>query len=115
MRQCAIFIRYREPPNEKDLQKGAAIVKLGRTLVTDPAARETRYLETIAIIYDHWNETDHKTRLAKFEEASGKLATDFPDDTEAAIFMPLPYAQALTRRIRHLQNKNEPARFSIRS
>jgi len=78
-----------EPPNEKDLQKGAAVIKLGRSLATDPSARETRYLETIATIYDHWNETDHKTRLTKFEEASGKLAADFPDDNEAAIFYAL--------------------------
>ncbi|MGC3943247.1 MAG: hypothetical protein QM762_01700 [Chryseolinea sp.] len=75
-----------EPPNENDLKKGTAIVTLGRSVVTDPTSREARYLETIATIYDGWQEQDHKTRLLKFEEASAKLHNDFPDDNEAAIF-----------------------------
>ncbi|MDJ1506016.1 hypothetical protein QNI22_35485 [Cytophagaceae bacterium BD1B2-1] len=75
-----------EPPTEADLQKGADVIKLARTLVTDATSREAKYLETIATIYDGWKETDYKTRVAKFEVASGKLAADFPDDTEAAIF-----------------------------
>jgi len=75
-----------EPPTEADLKKGAEVIKLGRSLGADPASREARYLETIAVIYDGWNETDHKTRMAKFEAASEKLAADFPDDNEAAIF-----------------------------
>src|SRR5690349_12632057 len=52
-----------EPPTEKDLEKGAAIVALGRTVVTDPEAREARYLESIAAIYDNWKDLDHRTRL----------------------------------------------------
>ncbi|MEJ1240612.1 tetratricopeptide repeat protein [Chryseolinea sp. T2] len=75
-----------EPPNENDLKKGSAIITLGRSVVTDPSARESRYLETIATIYDGWHEQDHKARLLKFEEASAKLHQDFPDDNEAAIF-----------------------------
>ena len=75
-----------EPPSEKDLQKGADIIALGRSVVTDPATREARYLETIATIYDGWKELDHRSRVAKFEEASAKLQADFPDDNEAAIF-----------------------------
>jgi len=75
-----------EAPSEADLKKGEEVIRLGRTLVTDSASREAHYLETIAVIYDHWNETDHKTRLGKFEEASGRLATGFPDDNDAAIF-----------------------------
>lgn len=75
-----------EPPSEKDLKKGEEIVTLARTLITDPAAREARYLETIAVIYDQWNTLDHKTRVGKFAAASEKLSVDFPGDNEAAIF-----------------------------
>ena len=75
-----------EPPNEHDLQKGSAIIALGRSVVNDTASREARYLEAIATIYDDWQEQDHRTRVAKFEEASAQLHGDFPDDAEAAIF-----------------------------
>jgi tetratricopeptide (TPR) repeat protein len=75
-----------EPPNEKDLQKGASIVALGRSVVTDSTTREARYLETIATIYDDWKQQDHRTRIGKFEQASARLQRDFPEDQEAAIF-----------------------------
>ena len=75
-----------EPPSESDLIKGSAIIALGRSVVTDPANREARYLEAVATIYDHWQDWDHRTRLLKFEQASAKLHEDFPDDNEAAIF-----------------------------
>lgn len=75
-----------EPPTEHDLEKGAQVIALGRTVVSDPTSREARYLEAIATIYDEWKELDHATRMAKFEEASAKLHRDFPADNEAAIF-----------------------------
>lgn len=80
-----------ERPSQEDLNKGSRIIKLARSLITDPSSREAAYLETIATIYDQWDKLDHQTRLLKFEEASEKLHAQYPGDNEAAIF----YALAL--------------------
>jgi tetratricopeptide (TPR) repeat protein len=81
-----------EIPSEKDLQKGARIIALARSLIENKKSRESDYLETIAAIYDQWDKLDHRTRILKFEKASETLYTKYPNDNEAAIF----YALALT-------------------
>jgi len=80
-----------EIPSEKDLQKGARIVALARSLTEDKTSRESDYLEAIATIYDQWDTLDHRTRVLKFEKASEKVYLKYPTDNEAAIF----YALAL--------------------
>ena len=80
-----------ERPSQEDLNKGARIIKLARSLIVDQSSREAGYLETIATIYDQSDQLDHPARLLKFEQASEKLHTKYPDDNEAAIF----YALAL--------------------
>jgi tetratricopeptide (TPR) repeat protein len=78
------------PPTKEELEKGSNIIKLARTRESK-SAREKEYLESVAALYDDWNNLDHKTRLLKFEDASEKLFRKYPDDKEAAIF----YALAL--------------------
>jgi len=80
------------PPSPADLDKGAKLVALARSLVTDKSSRESDYLEAIAAIYDDYKTLDHRTRLMKYEEASEKVYQKYPDDDEAAIF----YSLALT-------------------
>ncbi|MEO8472567.1 MAG: tetratricopeptide repeat protein [Chryseolinea sp.] len=80
-----------EPPSQADLAKGARVIKLARSLVTDQQSRESHWLETIATIYDQWDSLDHKTRVSKFQKASEELYLKYPEDNEAAIF----YALAL--------------------
>jgi len=80
-----------EIPSQKDLEKGARIVALARSLVADKSSRESDYLEAIATIYDQWSELDHHTRILKFEKASEHIHLKYPKDAEAAIF----YALAL--------------------
>jgi tetratricopeptide (TPR) repeat protein len=81
-----------EPPSPSDLQKGARIIALARSLVSDKSSRESDYIESIATIYDQWEALDHRTRLGKFTDASQKLFEKYPSDNEAAIF----YALSLT-------------------
>lgn len=78
-----------DAPSQNDLQKGARIIALARSLKSDNSSRESDYLEAIAVIYDQWEELDYKTRLLKFERASEKIFEKYPEDHEAAIFYSL--------------------------
>jgi len=80
-----------EAPSENDLQKGARIISLARSLIEDKSSKESDYLEAIATIYDQWDKLDHRTRVIKFEKASQLIFEKYPNDNEAAIF----YALAL--------------------
>src|SRR5436190_7659902 len=83
-----------EPPSKADLEKGARIVKVARSLIIDKSTRESDYIEAIAAIYDQWDSIRHRTRLAKFEMACAKVFEKYPDDTEAAIFYSLALVAA---------------------
>lgn len=80
-----------EMPGESDIRKGARIVAQARLKVPMPDAREAAYLAAIATIYDSSNDLSYRNRLLKFERASEKIFTQYPNDREAAIF----YALAL--------------------
>ncbi len=78
------------PPDEQDLKKGSAILKIAESL--EKTEREKDYLDAIGAYYKDWNSTDHKTRAKNFEYKMEQLYTKYKDiDTEAAIF----YALAL--------------------
>lgn len=78
------------PPTKEELEKGAATIKLARSLKSN-LDRESTYLEAAATLYDDWSNLDHRTRLLKFEKAAEKIYLQYPNDKEAAIF----YALAL--------------------
>ncbi len=80
-----------EAPSENDLQKGARIISLARSLIEDKSSKESDYLEAIATIYDQWDKLDHRTRVIKFEKSSQLIFEKYPNDNEAAVF----YALAL--------------------
>jgi tetratricopeptide (TPR) repeat protein len=77
-------------PTKEELEKGSKTLKVARSLESK-SKKESDYLEAVATMYDDWDKLDHKTRLAKFERAAGKIYQQYPDDKEAAIF----YALAL--------------------
>lgn len=76
------------PPTKEELEKGSKTITLARSLEGKPA-RESDYLEAIAVMYDDWDKLDHKTRLLKFEKAAEKIYQKYPEDIEAAIFYSL--------------------------
>jgi tetratricopeptide (TPR) repeat protein len=77
------------PPGPDELQKGAKIIALARSINKNQSSRESDYLEAIAAIYDQSDVLDHRTRVLKFEKASQRLFEKYPDDKEAAIFYAL--------------------------
>jgi len=44
------------PPGKEDLEKGSRVIALARSLESK-SKRESDYLEAIATIYDHWDQT----------------------------------------------------------
>lgn len=78
------------PPTTEELEKGAKIIALARSL-ENKDEKQADYLEAVAVIYDDWQTVNHATRLQKFEQAAENVYAKYPADTEAAIF----YALAL--------------------
>jgi hypothetical protein len=50
------------PPSPTDLQKGAKIITLARSIITDKSTRESDYVEAIATIYDQRDSLSTKVR-----------------------------------------------------
>jgi hypothetical protein len=81
-------------PSALELEKGAKVIALARSIANDKQSRESDYVEAIATIYDDWNALDYRTRVLKFENASRENYEKYPDDDEAAIFYALALAAA---------------------
>jgi tetratricopeptide (TPR) repeat protein len=97
--QCAMaywgvaMTHYRGLWEQMEFAEGAAAVAKAREIAqanTKTTARERGYLEAIANIFADQSKPLRERALA-YELAMAKLHTDYPDDTEAAIF----YALAL--------------------
>jgi tetratricopeptide (TPR) repeat protein len=88
----SLFHPLWEPPSRDDLEKGARVVAMARSIIDEQGSgKEADYLEAIATIYDDYTRLEHGTRLAKFEEATRSVHEKYPDDREASVF----YALAL--------------------
>jgi hypothetical protein len=78
------------PPSPKALEDGwAATEKAISAGAKTP--REQAYIDAITAFYQDAATIDHRTRAVAYEQAMERLATQFPEDTEATIF----YALAL--------------------
>ena len=77
------------PPTEAELQKGAKVVAIANSINTK-SSREADYINAIGLFYKDWNRKDHHTRCTYFEKAMEELHIKYPNDNEAAIFMPFP-------------------------
>lgn len=78
------------PPAPAELQKGMKAIELARS-IHNKTKRESDYIEAIARFYENADQTDHRSRVLKFENATEEIYHGYPDDTEAAVF----YALAL--------------------
>ncbi|WPP49059.1 tetratricopeptide repeat protein [Catalinimonas niigatensis] len=72
------------------LEKGAKVLALARNLSL--SEREKDYLDAIGAFYEDYQNTDHKTRVSRFEQKMEEVYRKYQDDKEATIF----YALALT-------------------
>jgi hypothetical protein len=79
-----------EPPDSASLARGWAAIRRADSLGTG-SERERGYIAALAGFYRDWDHVDHRTRALAYEHAMDRLHTQFPADTEAAIF----YALAL--------------------
>lgn len=78
------------PPTEAELEKGARAIAIAN-VIKAKSAKESGYINAIALFYKDWNKKDHHERCIYFEKAMEQLHINYPDDREAAIF----YALAL--------------------
>lgn len=67
------------------LRPGAEAVERARVIGAG-TERERAYIEAVAELYRDYETTDDRSRALSFELAMQQLVSDYPDDTEAAIF-----------------------------
>jgi len=72
------------------IQRGLDAVNRARSAGT-PTAREARYIDAAARLYEHADSVDQRTRVLAYRDGMAALARAEPADTEAVIF----YALAL--------------------
>jgi tetratricopeptide (TPR) repeat protein len=78
------------PPPAKNLKQGLALLGKAQALGTK-SQREADYIEALLTFYRDHETKDHRTRVLAYEQAMERLATRYPDDSEARIY----YALAL--------------------
>jgi tetratricopeptide (TPR) repeat protein len=76
------------PPTQAELQKGAKAIELARS-INNKTKRESDYIEALAKFFENAAQTDHHSRVLRFENAMEKLYKTYPDDLEAAVFYTL--------------------------
>jgi tetratricopeptide (TPR) repeat protein len=78
------------PPTQAELQKGTKAIELAHS-INNKTKRESDYIDALAKFFENAGQTDHHSRVLRFENAMEKLYQTYPDDIEAAVF----YALAL--------------------
>ena len=76
------------PPGPAELQKGAKAIEIARS-IKKKTKRESDYIEAIAAFYENADQSGHRSRVLKFENAMEKIYQTYPDDREAAVFYTL--------------------------
>jgi len=77
-------------PSASELQQGRSAIAQAKAL-TVQTAREKAYLNAVATLYPLHDSNDYSSRKLMYEQAMKRIAMEFPDDHEAAVF----YALAL--------------------
>lgn len=78
------------PPSESDLRNGLQAAVEARDLGA-PTQRERDYIGAILVFFTDWQDSQHKERLARWEEAQKQLHLSNPDDIDAASFYALAH------------------------
>ena len=82
------------PPSQAELQKGLQVIQIARA-IKNKTRRESDYIEAIAQFYERADESDHRSRVLKFEKAMADIYNLYPDDKEAAVFYSLALSAAV--------------------
>lgn len=76
------------PPTPDELQKGAKAVAIAQSL--QPANQaERKYIDALAVFYQDYTSTDHRTRNRKYSKAMEDLHLADPSNKELAVFYAL--------------------------
>ncbi len=76
------------PPNPIALKTGAASLAEAKRLGAR-SERERDYITALAVFFEDWENTDHRSRAVAFEKAMEGLASKYPTDDEAQILYAL--------------------------
>lgn len=76
------------PPSTAELEKGSKAIAIARS-IPGLSSQETAYIEAMAVFYDHWDKTDHRTRARNFSKAMEGMYKKYPSDKEVAAFYAL--------------------------
>jgi len=76
------------PSSPSELQKGMQAIQIARS-IKNKTKRETDYIEAMGQFYENTEQSDHRSRVLKFEKAMESIYKSYPDDKEAAIFYAL--------------------------
>jgi len=68
-------------PGEEIISRGAAEIAQARSF--PQTERETAYIEALGAFFDDWEESNHRTRLARWDKAQTAVREKYPDDDEA--------------------------------
>lgn len=78
------------PPSAAELEKGLKAITIARS-IKNKTKRESDYIDAIGKFYEDSDQSDHRSRVLRFEKAMEAVYQSYPDDKEAAVF----YALAL--------------------
>ena len=76
----------RSAPSPENVTAGLAHARQAVELAARASHREQMYAAAALALYENAETLDHFARMARFEEAMGRLAAAHPEDDEAAIF-----------------------------
>lgn len=77
------------PPSELEFGFGAAAVEEAQNLASDISQREQDYIDAIASFYTNADDTTHRERAQRYEQAMARLVATHSNDREAEIFYAL--------------------------
>ena len=76
------------PPSGAEMEKGTKAIQIARKL-GGGSAKESDFIDAVAMFYQDGNIVDHHTRCVRYEKAMEKIFQKYPNDREAAIFYAL--------------------------
>lgn len=105
----SIYHALWKAPEMDELKKGAEVLKLAESL--PKTAKEQDYLNAIGAYYSDWETVDHKIRALQMEKKMEGIFMKYPDDTEAAIFMPWLLNQQPIARIKTILMRGKREKY----
>jgi hypothetical protein len=82
-------------PDHSALTDGLDVIGKARA-ANAGTQRERDYIAAIQLYYQDWEKRDYRDRVLAYEDAMQKMYTNYPQDSEAAVFYALALNEAIT-------------------